>query len=279
VARRGSYSDGGAFRFSVTESDGLLCRNKFGVPVTLTRGQHHRPAGESRPGGVDEAFQLNLQERILDAYESQDASGFFHDLERNIAAWGWGAVRRQTDRLLDFGRGEGRRWEFARQALTLLRDRHYPTGEKRRASVIALLDQTLGRLFRGVPLIIDEQGRSVQRMRRLDWDTRHGQRPPAGGVSILVLDTQLSPAEGKESAARWMARAYDLGWQHLIASDWRGGRFAACGLGPHTADLRVDLYGDVGDYAGSGLDGAQIYLHGDGQDQLGQIVKSGKLVV
>jgi glutamate synthase domain-containing protein 3 len=41
----------------------------------------------------------------------------------------------------------------------------------------------------------------------------------------------------------------------------------------------VDLYGDVGDYAASGLDGAEIHLHGDGQDQVGQILKRGRLVV
>jgi glutamate synthase domain-containing protein 3 len=35
----------------------------------------------------------------------------------------------------------------------------------------------------------------------------------------------------------------------------------------------------VGDYAASGLDGAQVHIHGDGQDQLGQIMKAGKLVV
>jgi len=43
--------------------------------------------------------------------------------------------------------------------------------------------------------------------------------------------------------------------------------------------LRIDLYGDVGDYAASGLDGAEVHVHGDGQDQLGQILKSGRLVI
>ena len=279
VARGGSYTDGGAFRFSVTERDGLLCRNKFGMPVTLTQGKHHRPAEELSPGGVDEAFQVNSQAHILDAYESHNALGLHHHLAQNIATWDWGALKRQFDRLLDFSRGEGRRWLFAWQALTLLRDRYFATGDKKRSSIIALLDQALGRLFREIPLVTDEKGHVLQTMRRLDWNTRDGLRPPAGGESILVLDTLLFQAEGKDSAARWMALAYDLGWKHLIAFDWRGGRFAACGCGPDTADLRVDLYGDVGDYAGSGLDGAQIYLHGDGQDQLGQIVKSGKLVV
>jgi len=34
-----------------------------------------------------------------------------------------------------------------------------------------------------------------------------------------------------------------------------------------------------GDYLASGIDGMQIYIHDNGQDQLGQIMKNGKLVV
>jgi len=65
----------------------------------------------------------------------------------------------------------------------------------------------------------------------------------------------------------------------IIVHHWRGGRFAGCGIGPASDGLKLDLYGDVGDYAASGLDGAEITIHGDGQDQLGQIIKSGKLVI
>ncbi|RME38230.1 MAG: hypothetical protein D6793_03055 [Thermoflexia bacterium] len=114
---------------------------------------------------------------------------------------------------------------------------------------------------------------------RLTWETRHGLIPAPSPRAILILDTLGFPPEGEESAARWMVRAYHLGWRHIIACNWRGGRFAACGLGPNTRGVRIDLYGDVGDYAASGLDGAEVHLHGDGQDQLGQILKDGKLVV
>jgi glutamate synthase domain-containing protein 3 len=64
-----------------------------------------------------------------------------------------------------------------------------------------------------------------------------------------------------------------------MAYNWRGGRFAACGLGPETAGVRVELYGDVGDYVASGLDGAEVHIHGDAQDQVGQILKDGRLVI
>jgi glutamate synthase domain-containing protein 1 len=279
VARGGSYTDGGAFRFMVTEQDGLLCTNKFGRPVNLANGKHHRPAAGLDPGASGEAGQLTSQKRIVETFENQSALQLYHECAQGVGAWSWSELESRLDRLLDSSRSADGRWQSAWQTLTLLRDRHYPTGEKRRASIIAMLDQALGRLFQEVPLLTAKKSPAIQTIRRLDWDTRQGLRPPALGESTLALDTLFFQAEGKDSAASWMAAAYHLGWNHLIAFNWRGGRFAACGFGPGTADLRVDLYGDVGDYAASGLDGVQVYLHGDGQDQLGQIVKSGKLVV
>jgi glutamate synthase domain-containing protein 3 len=64
-----------------------------------------------------------------------------------------------------------------------------------------------------------------------------------------------------------------------MITHWRGGRFAGCGLGPGTRGVRIELYGDVGDYAASGLDGGSVTIHGDGQDQVGPIMKDGQLVV
>ena len=41
----------------------------------------------------------------------------------------------------------------------------------------------------------------------------------------------------------------------------------------------MDVYGSSGDYLASGIDGAEVFVHGDAQDQLAQIMKDGKLVV
>jgi glutamate synthase domain-containing protein 3 len=43
--------------------------------------------------------------------------------------------------------------------------------------------------------------------------------------------------------------------------------------------LKIDCYGDVGDYVASGIDGCEITVHGAAQDQAAQILKYGKLVV
>ena len=55
--------------------------------------------------------------------------------------------------------------------------------------------------------------------------------------------------------------------------------FFGCGLGPRSKGFRLDVYGNPGDYLASGLDGAEVVVHANGQDQLGQILSSGKLVV
>jgi glutamate synthase domain-containing protein 3 len=43
--------------------------------------------------------------------------------------------------------------------------------------------------------------------------------------------------------------------------------------------VTIDVYGSSGDYLGSGLDGLTVTVHGNAQDQLGQIIKRGKLVI
>jgi glutamate synthase domain-containing protein 3 len=46
-----------------------------------------------------------------------------------------------------------------------------------------------------------------------------------------------------------------------------------------TSDVRIDVFGSVGDYLGSGSDGMTIHMHGNAQDQVAQIHKAGTLVV
>jgi glutamate synthase domain-containing protein 3 len=43
--------------------------------------------------------------------------------------------------------------------------------------------------------------------------------------------------------------------------------------------VRIDIYGSSGDYEGSGMDGMEVHIHGSAQDQVGQIMKRGLLVI
>ncbi|MGF1503803.1 MAG: hypothetical protein ACFB51_01510 [Anaerolineae bacterium] len=157
-------------------------------------------------------------------------------------------------------------WAFGLEALSLMRDRVVDTGTKKRASVQRLVDEALAGLMDCSP-------------QRITWETRGDLGAPQPDEQVLVIDGLGFPPEGEASTARLMDRAAALGWRHLVVYNWRGGRFAASGLGEESAGIRVDLYGDVGDYAASGLDVAEVHIHGDAQDQVGQIMRRGKLVI
>ncbi|MFZ3047020.1 MAG: hypothetical protein WA151_14000, partial [Desulfatirhabdiaceae bacterium] len=85
--------------------------------------------------------------------------------------------------------------------------------------------------------------------------------------------------EGDDCDARLLCDAYQKGWKRFIVYGYRGQRFTGNGFGPDTRDVRIDVYGSSGDYLASGIDGMEIVVHGNAQDQLGQIMKEGKLVV
>jgi hypothetical protein len=240
------------------------------------------------PDSASAFHRAEWAEQAHRAYDNGGAPSFWcwlapalPDLDWDELAWGI----RWLGNLAAAGDDE---WHFAVAALSLARDCRCPIGDKKRASLLRLVDDGMLALFGQVPGIEDGAGSPYQTVRRLTWSNRHAFRSPQlpgeplshdKAQDVLVVDTLGFPPEGDDCAARWLARAYELGWRHLIAYNWRGGRFAGCGLGPNTAGTRLDLYGDVGDYAASGLDGAEVHLHGDGQDQVGQILKAGRLVI
>lgn len=274
VARGGSHTDGGAFTFTVRAGK-LHTADKFGTAVTVAPGQRHVDRARLAPSSVGDPFRRMLQAHLYRAFDDGGPPSLFRWAAERLSAWTYDESAAFAGLVADFGENAGEEFEFARQALTLLRDRHYDPGDKRRASLLTLWDTGLTDLFR-----LAKSGRLWKsRHRRITWDSRHTLRPPSDGESALLVDALDFPPEGDDSAARLLVAAYELGWRHIIAHNWRGGRFAACGLGPETAGVRVELYGDVGDYAASGLDGAEVHIHGDGQDQVGQILKDGKLVI
>jgi glutamate synthase domain-containing protein 3 len=76
-----------------------------------------------------------------------------------------------------------------------------------------------------------------------------------------------------------LVSAYEKKWKRFIIYGLKGQRFHGCGLGAETKGVRIDIYDSSGDYLASGIDGLEINVHGNAQDQLGQIMKQGKLVV
>ena len=85
----------------------------------------------------------------------------------------------------------------------------------------------------------------------------------------LVIDAKFFPPEGDDCDATYLVRAYMAGWRNFIVFNCAGQRYVGCGLGPQTHDVKIDVYGSCGDYLASGIDGAEITVHGNAQDQLG----------
>jgi glutamate synthase domain-containing protein 3 len=146
-----------------------------------------------------------------------------------------------------------------------LHDRRFDTGDKRRATLVQVVEESLERLF--------DQGR------RITWATRDRLEGPQPGEEILVIDAEGFPPEGEECDAILLRKAYQAGWTRFIVYRLRGQRFHGVGLGAATVGVRIDLYGSNGDYTASGMDGLEIHIHGNAQDQVAQIAKRGKLVI
>ena len=94
-----------------------------------------------------------------------------------------------------------------------------------------------------------------------------------------MVDAGKFPPEGDDCDARLIVAAYNLGWKRFIAYGYKGQRFTGCGLSQDSDGVRIDVYDSSGDYLASGIDGLEIYVHGNAQDQVGQIMKRGKLVI
>ncbi|HET7091129.1 MAG TPA: glutamate synthase, partial [Anaerolineae bacterium] len=286
VARGGSHTDGGSFRFAVSRGGGMSCVNKFGVPVALDAARRHVDRAALDVESARQEFKRETERRALRAFDDGGSPTLFEWASRALQSADWNEAAYLTGWLRGFAaRGDAER-AFALETLALLRDRRYDPGDKKRASLLAIVDEAIRSTLSDVSLLDERASESTSRagfhtcpLRRLTRDTRTALRAPLPGESTLVIDTAGFPHEGEESAARWIVRAAEMGWRRFITFAWHGDRFAACGLGPGTDGMRLDLYGDVGDYAASGLDGAEVHIHGDAQDQVGQILKSGKLVI
>ena len=167
--------------------------------------------------------------------------------------------------------------DMALSALTRLLNRRYPTYDKKRRSILQMVNQTLESIFRHFPSLAREDVKSAYRL--VDWETRQFFRGPSYDEKVLIIDASLFPPEGDHCDSRLLAEAFLRGWRRFIVFGLKGQRFHGCGLGPDSGGVRIDIYGSSGDYLGSGIDGLSIHVHGNAQDQLGQIMKAGKMVI
>jgi len=275
-ARGGSSTDGGAFAFTVTVSNGqssLCCTNKFGKAITSAPGKRLI----NRDGDV---ATLNNDDRlakeIKQVLESRRHNEGFSSVCGLIASWNFEQLCSFVRKVEEIGRCDHQGFDWAIGLLSLLNDRRYDCGNMKRSSVLQIIRKAINSILDSVPPIASA---GSNRLRCIEWRTRKDLKAPEEKEMTLVIFAQDFPLQGSNCAARFMVEAYQLGWKRFIIYGLKGHRFTGCGFGPETADVRIDVFGSSGDYLASGIDGMEIYVHDNAQDQLGQIMKSGRLVI
>ncbi|MDX1435856.1 MAG: hypothetical protein R3335_03530, partial [Anaerolineales bacterium] len=270
-ARGGSHTDGGAFIFSVDPGEGasgrLVCTDKFGRRIQVEPGKppYSSPARPGRPLDPSDNGLPSLE--AASTGKPPDLEALFRDFTGGLPESSYEEVIEKLEPLKAGSIGG----LAALELLTRLIDRRYPTGALRRSSLLSLYDRCLEGL--------------VETLRRhtppeLVFST--AQKPvskPGSPGQAVIIDARGFPPEGQGSLALEIVRLIKAGFLRLIVVHARGHRFIGNGLGPEGAEARLDVYGSPGDYLASGIDGLNIHVHANGQDQLGQIMKSGTLVV
>ncbi|MEJ2485829.1 MAG: hypothetical protein P8Y68_08855 [Anaerolineales bacterium] len=260
-ARGGSHTDGGAFIFEIRKDHGqqlITVRDKFGeeVPVPTSTTAYHLANGK------DSSNDFGLPDKVKE--------DLFNWYTKQIKTWTYQELVGFLDAILEKGE-KTQQWEETLDLLTLMMDRRYNTVNLRRSSLLSLIDQAFER---AISLIADQPSKKFVSL-------KYGQSlpEPKNDQQTIIIDASDYPPEGENSTAREIHRLYEKGFKKIMLVHTAGHRFIGVGFGPSTASVKIDVYGSPGDYLASGIDGMQIFVHNNGQDQLAQIMKAGKLVV
>ncbi len=274
-ARGGSHTDGGSFIFTVKangQGPQLTCTDKFNRAIEIPPGQQCRHGAASPETLHDE----HLNELLTQDPDEETSQRLFDLAAEQMDGWTFQNLAWFCRELQDYAsRGDDHK-HVALEILTLLNDRKYAVGDKKRASVLEWIRRTLNQLFLNTPPITQT---STGKFCLIDKASAAKLRPPAQPEEVLIINARGFEPEGDHNDATLVVAAAKLGWKRFIGFNYTGQRFLGCGLGPDTAGIRIDAYDSVGDYLASGIDGLEIQVHGNAQDQLGQILKSGKLVI
>ncbi len=297
VARGGSCTDGGAFVYTMKKKNSLSIldvRDKFGnqvigktyagrrkevdpIPIKL-----YRPVSGRRKKPLPDILStqaLRLQEPengIPPGIAGSLQTPFQRMLKELMRDLQFNRYENFQQRIKNLVKEEG--IKEAVMKLTMLRDRRWNPGKGQRIFQVATIEQSIQAILDSVPLPGRKNKTGMIRLNKdIAWKKSSPQ--PADSSDTMVIDAGEFPNDGPDAVSRIIANAHTEGWKNFIVYRCRGDRFIGCGLGPNTADVRIDVYGSSGDYLGSGVDGAHLYVHSDAQDQVGQILKSGRIVI
>jgi glutamate synthase domain-containing protein 1/glutamate synthase domain-containing protein 3 len=279
-ARGGSYTDGGSFIFSLKNTaDGkeLICTDKFGNMIKTAKDKV--ACDVAKKITVTPEFK-SIEEKLAALFVENDYSATVNNLytfvKDSIIGFTPDMLRFSIETIKNYADRNDDCKEAVINALTLLNDRRFNTGYIKRSSLQHVLKINIDQILDELPAITEITN---SRFSRINFATHEHLRAPKNNEKVLVIDAEHFEPEGELCDAVMIVKAFKLGWKHFIVYKYRGQRFTGCGFGPSTKDVRIDIYGASGDYLASGIDGMEIYVHGNAQDQLCQVIKDGKLVV
>jgi glutamate synthase domain-containing protein 1/glutamate synthase domain-containing protein 3 len=275
-ARGGSYTDGGSFIFSLKDAK-ITCTDKFGKVIETPKDKVI--CDISKP--VESTAECrDIEKKLRGFFAEKDAARaaqkIFAYLRDGIRKWDANRLMFAIGAVKAFALSDDVRKQAAIKALTLLNDRRYDTGLLKRSSILEVLKINLDGIFDATPRIAQKTDSPFC---LIDFATRTQLRAPQNHEQTLLIDAGQFEPEGDQCDAVLIVKAFKLGWRRFIVYKYRGQRFTGCGFGPATTGVRIDVYGASGDYLASGIDGMEIFVHGNAQDQLCQVMKEGKLVV
>jgi glutamate synthase domain-containing protein 1/glutamate synthase domain-containing protein 3 len=266
-ARGGSYTDGGAFVFTIDEHKNFACTDKFGRHITT--GDNKKKCRNTMSNG---AGFVDADERLLEKLEPIE---LFDYIAERIKDWDLEKVGSFAESVKKYAdKGDNER-SMAIETLTLLIDRRIDVGEKRRSNLIPLFEEKLFDIFSSVPPL---ESNSNGNYCLINWEKRDQLKSPLTTSQTLVIDVRDFKPEGKEGTCQFLERACKHGWRKIVAYNFRGQRNFGAGLVAKDK-VRIDVYGRVGDCLAAFADGPEFHIHEDAQDSVAYCFKSGKLVI
>jgi len=280
-ARGGSYTDGGSFIFSLKDGrqgKELISTDKFGKVIEVNRDKE--VCDISRKITVDEKTKKEIKVQLNKYFSLKNSKKIFEYIKNNIREFNCDMLRFCIGEIKNSAQENDDCKKTAIDVLALLNDLRFDTGKINMSSILHVIKEARDEIFSCTAKISENKNKKLNsKFCLIDFATREKIRPPQGSEEILIIDAEKFKPEGDLCDAVLIVKAYKMGWKRFIVYKYRGQRFTGCGFGPKTKGVRIDVYDSSGDYIASGIDGMEIHLHGNAQDQLGQIMKAGKLVV
>ncbi|HEX2719655.1 MAG TPA: hypothetical protein VHM71_01780, partial [Candidatus Deferrimicrobium sp.] len=210
-ARGGSFTDGGAFLLTVSPTNGhygMRVANKFGGTVSTVSDQIHCNLSVPPVASPQTDEETATFERCV---RDGDSEGLFSHFLKRLPAMDFDSLRWFVDRWAD--RTAAGAPALGIDALTQCLDRRYPTGGKKRSSLLTILRSGLERIFERQPPCDDERtGTHV----RVTMETRHRLRGPRPGETTLLIDARGFSPEGENCDAVLAVKAHQFGWRRLV---------------------------------------------------------------